>query len=148
MRPSDHVADLHSPFLHMVVRTPHQIAFEQNVFSLRLPTETGQVGLRPRGEGMIMAVEAGVVIARSPRGTCYIGTAGGLMVFDGSRAILLTPIAAAGEDQATIVARLTKLLAEPDEEMRARIALGRLETQILQRMRDENREAVLRPAEG
>lgn len=126
--------------LHVVVRTPHTIAFERDVTSLRVPTETGQVGLRPRGEGMTLAVEAGVVVACSPDRTRFVGTAGGLLVFDGRRAVLLTPLAAAGEDQAAIVARLDEFLREPDEELRARVALNRLEGQLLRRMRGEQRE--------
>lgn len=129
--------------LHLVVRTPHLIAFEKDVESLRVPTESGQVGLRPRGEAMTLAVEAGLVVARSPGRTQFIGTAGGLLVFDAGRATLLTPVAAAGDDEPAIIDRLEQLLREPDEEMQARLALDRLERQILRQMRNEQREIAL-----
>ncbi len=45
--------------LHVVIRTPRETVIEQDVVAIRVPTQTGQVGLRPRGEPNVLAVEVG-----------------------------------------------------------------------------------------
>ena len=43
--------------LRFRVRTPQGITFEAALRSLRVPTDTGQVGLRPRAERTALGVE-------------------------------------------------------------------------------------------
>ncbi len=50
--------------LHVTIRTPSETVVDQDVASLRVPTQTGQVGLRPRGEPSVLAVEAGLIVLR------------------------------------------------------------------------------------
>ena len=50
--------------LHVTIRTPRETVVDQDVASLRVPTQSGQVGLRPRGEPSVLAVEAGLIVLR------------------------------------------------------------------------------------
>ena len=86
------------PNFRFTVRTPHAIVVDEQVDSLRVPTETGQVGLRPRAEAMTLAVETGIVVARTGARTRFVGTSGGLLLSDGAGAVLLTPLAATGDE--------------------------------------------------
>ena len=83
--------------LRFCVRTPQGIAFEAGLRSLRVPTDTGQVGLRPRAERTALGVEPGLVLAGAPDGLRFVATAGGLLRCEGSEAVLLTPLAVSGE---------------------------------------------------
>jgi F0F1-type ATP synthase epsilon subunit len=120
-----------------MIRTPRELVFEADVVALRVPTHTGQVGLRPRCEATVLAVEPGLVIVRADGGVRYAGTAGGLLACDGATAALLTPLAAVGDDLGKVSSDLQKALAEPTEEMEVRRTLGRLETRIVQELRGE-----------
>ena len=121
--------------LHLMIRTPRELVFAADVVAVRVPTQTGQVGLRPRCEATVLAVEPGLVIVRIGGGVRYAGTAGGLLACDGASAALLTPLAAVGDDLEQVSSDLQKALAEPAEEMEVRRTLGRLETRILQELR-------------
>jgi len=123
------------PTLHVTIRTPSATVVDQGVAALRVPTDTGQVGLRPRGEPTVLAVEAGLIVLRLNGGMRYAGTAGGLLHASGDSASLLTPLAVAGDDVESVSRQLDTLLAAPSEEMEVRRALGRLETRILQELR-------------
>ncbi len=48
--------------LKLVVRTPREVVLERGVSSLRVPTETGQVGVRSGAEPRGLAVEPGLVL--------------------------------------------------------------------------------------
>ena len=50
--------------LKLMVRTPREVVVELRVSSIRVPTETGQVGVRPRAEPLVLAVEPGLVLVR------------------------------------------------------------------------------------
>lgn len=126
--------------LALEVRTPTELALRADAFSARVPTETGQVGLRPGAEPAVLAVEAGVVLVRSTGGTRYLGTAGGLLRLDGEKAVLLTPLAIAGDGPEEILAELDRRLGEPGSEMEARARLGKLESKILEELRRETGE--------
>jgi F0F1-type ATP synthase epsilon subunit len=122
--------------LHFTVRTPHEVVVEIEALSIRVATETGQVGLRPRSEPQILAVEAGLVLVRTDKDqTLFIGTAGGLLTAERDRANLMTPLAVQGFDRAGIMNQLQAALGEPNEEMQARAMLANLEEQILTEMR-------------
>lgn len=127
--------------LRFTVRTPHDVVLEIDARSLRVPTETGHVGLRPRAEPMVLAVEASLILVRTDtgQGVTFVGTAGGLLTCDGLTATLLTPLAVAGDDEESIMQELETALAEPSEEMQARAMLGRLESQILSELRHEGK---------
>lgn len=122
------------PTLHVVIRTPRETVVDQAVAAMRVPTQTGQVGFRPRGEPTVLAVDAGLIILRLNGGMRYAGTAGGLLHATSDSASLLTPLAVAGDDVESVSRQLDTLLAAPSEEMEVRRMLGRLETRILQEL--------------
>ncbi len=124
--------------LRVVIRTPRETVVDQNVSSMRVSTQTGQVGLRPRGEPNVLAIEAGLIVLRLNDGTQYVGTAGGLLHADGESASLLTPLAVVGDDVESVSRELDTLLSAPSEEMEVRQMLGRLENRILSELRQED----------
>ena len=103
--------------------------------SLRVPTESGQVGLRPRSEATVLAIEAGLIVLRLKDGPRYAGTAGGLLHITGQIASLLTPLAVVGDNVESILQQLDALLSTPTDEMEVRRSLARLETRIMQELR-------------
>jgi F0F1-type ATP synthase epsilon subunit len=126
------------PSLRVVIRTPRETVVQQDVAALRVPTQTGQVGLRPRGEPHVLAIEAGLIVLRLADGMQYAGTAGGLLHANGESASLLTPLAVVGDDVESVSNELEALLSAPSEEMDVRRTLGRLETRILQELRHDD----------
>ena len=120
--------------LHVTIRTPRETVVDQDVASLRVPAQSGQVGLRPRGEPSVLAVEAGLIVLRLAGGMRYAGTAGGLLHTSGAAASLLTPLAVVGDNVESVSRQLDALLSAPSEEMEVRRTLGRLETRILQEL--------------
>ena len=100
-----------------------------------MPTQTGQVGLRPRSESTILAIEAGLILMRERDHFQYAGTAGGLLRCDGLLATLLTPLAVTGDDPDAVVAELDRILAIPSEESEIRKALARIELRIREEVR-------------
>lgn len=132
--------------LHLVLRTPQTIVLEADITSLRVPTETGQVGLRPRSEASILAVEPGLVLFRVGDQLHYAGTAGGLLRCDGRKAVLLTPIAVAGDEPEAVLTALDAALALPDAEREARATLERLEKNIVRELHQAER--ISSPAGG
>jgi F0F1-type ATP synthase epsilon subunit len=131
--------------LHIIVRTQHEVVFEADATALRVPTASGQVGLRPGAEATLLAVEAGLILVHTAGRVRYIGSAGGLLSCDGVTATLLTPLAVVGDDAPTMLAKLERALAEPSEEMRARATLGQLEGEIVHELHREQRERRERP---
>ena len=124
--------------LHVVVRTPRENAVEIDAASLRLPTDTGFVGLRPNCEPTVAAVEPGLIVARLPDAAWMIGTAGGVLSCDGARAEIFTPLAVVGQDADSVLGELDRALETPIEEMQARAALDRLENGILRELRQSD----------
>jgi len=129
----------------LVVRTPREIAIELEATSIRVPTETGQVGLRARVEPLVLAVEPGLVLVRHEQAYQFVGTAGGLLRCDGTTASLLTPLAVRGDDEESVIASLEKALAQPSAEMEARETLGRLQSSILRELRQGAKAESGRP---
>ena len=121
--------------LHMIIRTPSETVVDQDVVAVRVPTQTGQVGVRPRGEPSVLAVEAGLVVLRWKGGVRYAGTAGGLLHSNGRTASLLTPLAVVGNDVEALSDQLDALLQAPSQAMDVRHAMERLERQILRELR-------------
>ncbi|HSB20579.1 MAG TPA: hypothetical protein VLD85_11265 [Anaeromyxobacteraceae bacterium] len=120
--------------LRAMVRTPHEVVLDLNVRSARFPTETGQVGVRPRGEPLVLAVEAGLILFRA-EGTRLAASAGGLLESDRERCTLYTPFAVVGTEE-EVLAALDRALATPDSELAARRSVGELERRILSELRD------------
>jgi F0F1-type ATP synthase epsilon subunit len=121
--------------IRLVVRTPQGPVFDAGVRSLRVPTDTGQVGLRPRAEASVLVVEPGLVLAGAPGGVRFVATAGGLLRCDGAQAVLLTPLAVVGDGPDAVRARLDEVLALTPADRELRALLQRLETGILRELR-------------
>lgn len=135
----------------LVARTPHATVLDLPVASLRVPTETGQVGLRPGAEPSLLEIEPGVVHYRQANGATrsdqFLGTAGGLLICDRNQATLLTPLAFVGADERDIIEQLDAALTAPDSELGARKTLSQLEGQIVNELRKQQLEGrePLRP---
>jgi len=125
--------------LHVTIRTPHQIVCEQDFISVRVPTATGHVGLRPKSEATLLAVEPGLILLKGETSTVYAVTAGGLLRTDGASVVLLAPLAVTGVDRASLIAELDGALATPTEEMAVRGLLERLETDVLSEIQRNRR---------
>ena len=121
--------------LRLIVRTPREVVLELDATSLRVPTESGQVGMRPRVEALVLAVEPGLVLVRHGDSLHFIGSAGGLLRCDGKRASLLTPLAVAGKDEDEVMTALEQALAQPNVELEARVTLSRFQSRILRELR-------------
>jgi len=117
--------------LRFVVRTPHAVVIDVTARAARVLTETGHVGLRPRMEAVVVAVEAGLTLLRTESGMRFVGTAGGLLSCDGTQATLFTPLGVMGDDPAVVRAELDRALAAPGPELEVRAALETLENRIL-----------------
>ena len=123
------------PALQLRVRTPQGVVFEAPVRSLRVPTDTGQVGLRPRAERTALGVEPGLVLAHGAEGLRFVATAGGLLRCDGREAVLLTPLAVAGTSAAAVRVELEAALHGARADFELRRLLQRLETGLLHELR-------------
>ena len=129
--------------LNVVVRTPHETVFEADCRSLRIPVESGQVGLRPTVERHVTAFETGIVNFQAPDHTIrFIGTAGGLLLCDGMTATLLTPLAVVGDDEESVVSQLDDVLGQPSSEMETRVMLTRLEGEIVNELQRDRTERM------
>ena len=120
--------------LELIIRTPHEVVVKAPLLGARVPTPTGMVGLRPRGEPQLLAIEPGLVILRdgAPR---FAATAGGLLECDRERALLYTPFAVVGDDEGEVLAALDRASALPDGELALRRQLGEIEQRIVRELR-------------
>lgn len=134
--------------LLLTVRTPHEVVLRTGIDSLRVPTESGLVGLRPRAEGSLLVVEPGLVLAREGTGVRFIATAGGLLVHRNKECELFTPMAVMGSGADEVLRALDRLLAEPTEEMNTRRQLSRLEQRVLETLRGRQRASAASAREG
>jgi F0F1-type ATP synthase epsilon subunit len=132
--------------LRLVIRTPHEVVLDELVQAARVPTVTGQVGLRPREEPVLLAIEPGLILLRTKDVLRFAASAGGLFEGNREQAILYTPFAVAGDDADEVVAALDKALATPDSEIAARHRLGELEERIVEELR--HRPPAARTREG
>ena len=125
--------------IRLVVRTPHQVIFDDRVRGARVPTETGQVGLRPRGEPLVLVIEPGLVLLRGGGGLRFGATVGGLLESSREQCTLYTPAAVVGSSEDEVLSALDRLLSAPDRELVARRQLAELEQRILQELRESPR---------
>jgi F0F1-type ATP synthase epsilon subunit len=116
--------------LTVELRTPHAVVLSRALRSLRVPTETGLVGLRPRGEVMSLVVEPGLLVMRHDDGVAFAATAGGLLEADATHATLYTPFAVVGDEAGALLAALDRAVNAADSELAARRQLGELERRI------------------
>ncbi|HEX7785395.1 MAG TPA: hypothetical protein VF653_04170 [Methylomirabilota bacterium] len=125
--------------IRLVVRTPHEVVFDDRVRSARVPTETGQVGLRPRGEPLVLVIEPGLVLLRGDAALRFGATVGGLLESSHERCTLYTPAAVVGASEDEVLGALERLLSAPDPELAARRQLVELEQRIVQQLRESPR---------
>jgi F0F1-type ATP synthase epsilon subunit len=117
--------------LQVEVRTPQKRVLDAPAHSVQVPTETGLVGLRPRGEPQVLAFEAGLVVLRTEQGDRFVATAGGLLEAERTRCVLYTPFATVGESEMEMEQALQQLLSSPPAELVARQRLQELEQRIV-----------------
>lgn len=120
--------------LHVEIRTPHALAVDLDVRAIRVPTATGQVGLRPRGEPLALVVEPGLIVLRADGATRYAATAGGLLRADREHCVLYTPFAVEGTDAQAVLAAIEQALEMPGSELAARKGLDELEQRIVREL--------------
>jgi F0F1-type ATP synthase epsilon subunit len=121
--------------LRLRVQTPHATVVDERVTTARVPTHTGQVGLRPREEPLCLVVEPGLILANAGGRELFIASAGGLLEGDRTDATLFTPFAVTGASDEEVLAALDDALKAPDSELAARRRLGELEQRIVQEVR-------------
>lgn len=117
--------------MHFVIQTPRDRIFDGQVRAVRVPTETGQVGLRSRMEPMILAIEPGLMVIRTDGEIRFAASAGGLLIIDRDESAVYTPYAATGLSGPELLAALEERLGTPEGELAARRQLGELERHIL-----------------
>lgn len=116
--------------LNFRLRTPEALVFDGMVRSVRVPVETGLVGIRPRSESLILAVEPGLIILRHDGDTRFAATVGGLFEHAGWTATLFTPFGVVGEEREVLEA-LDRVQASPEGDLAARRRLADLEGRIV-----------------
>ena len=121
--------------LRFVIRTPHEVVFDADVRAARVPAQSGQVGLRPRGEPCSLVVEPGLLLLHVPEGERFAASAGGLLECERDHAELYTPFAAVGEHGEQVLAELDRALAIPGSALAARRRLAELEQRIVRELR-------------
>ncbi len=121
--------------IRFIVQTPHGCVLDEQVCSLRVRTSTGHVGLRPRNEPSLLAIEPGLVLARSDVNH-FVASVGGLVRCDRDSARMLTPLAVVGTDRGKVSQQLEAALSLPGSDLELRRILRRLEAGILGEMRD------------
>lgn len=121
--------------LHFVLRTPHEVVVDDHLRAARVPTETGQVGLRPGQEPFVAAIAPGLCLLRDGDRLRFAATARGLLEAGRDGAVLYTPFAVAGDRGEDVLAALDRALAAPESELVVRRRMGELERHIVQQLR-------------
>jgi F0F1-type ATP synthase epsilon subunit len=131
--------------LKLIVRTPQAIVVETEARAIRVLTETGHVGLRPKMEPVILTAEPGLALVHREDSCLFVGTAGGLLKCEGAVATLLTPLAVAAEDQGSVMQELQQQLSEPQAELDVRTTIDTIQLSILNEISDDRRRRVHNP---
>jgi len=121
--------------LHFRILTPHAAVLDARVAGARIPTQTGQVGLRPNQEPLVLVVDPGLIVFRIDDRRHFAASAGGLLESHRDEAVIYTPYAAHGDTDTEVLDALRGALAEPDGELSARKRLGELERRIVHELR-------------
>lgn len=125
--------------LRLVIRTPHAAVVDRDVEAARVPTRTGQLGLRPRQEPFITVVESGLVIFDAGTGRAFAATAGGLLRADHDTAVLATPFAVTGSTGDEVLRALDAAVSAPDSELVTRGRMALLEQRIVRELDPSHR---------
>ncbi|MEZ4370792.1 MAG: hypothetical protein R3B07_08200 [Polyangiaceae bacterium] len=125
------------PNFLLAIRTPRQLVATLSLRSLRVPTESGQAGVRPRMEPCMLALVAGLVLIHTQDGLQFCATAGGLLEVSREQVTLYTPFAALGDAPKAVLAALDRALAEPSGELVARRRLAELEQRIVRELHSQ-----------
>jgi F0F1-type ATP synthase epsilon subunit len=128
-------------WLVLVVRTPREEVVRRRVRAVRVPTETGSVGILPRAERAALVVEPGLVVARGDATFTLVGTAGGLLRIDRDQVILLSPLAIVGDDAGSVRERVAELTRETSAEAELRRHIEMLERGLVAESRRRGRAA-------
>jgi F0F1-type ATP synthase epsilon subunit len=120
--------------LRLTIRTPHDVILGEPVRSARIPTQSGQLGLRPGMEPMVLAIEPGLIIVRLDGGDRFVATAGGLLAAGREASTVYTPYGVTGSSEDEVLAALDVALETPGSELAARRQLGELERHILREL--------------
>lgn len=129
-----------------VVRTPHGEVLRSRLVSLRVPTETGSVGILAGMERAAIAIEPGLVVGRTADADVFIATAGGILRVERARATLLAAVAVVGRDPASVVAAMTALTATSTAEAELRRRIDKLEQSLVAQSRRRDGHALARSA--
>ena len=121
--------------LRVVVLTPEATVLDTFVRSLRLPADTGQVGIRLRCEPAVSPLEPGLVLLGRNGEHGYLATAGGVVRSDGRTAVILTPLAVAGDEADSVLSRLADALSAQTPELELRRTIHNLEKGMLLELR-------------
>jgi F0F1-type ATP synthase epsilon subunit len=121
--------------LRLIIRTPSEVVLDTRVQGARVPTPSGQAGLRPRQEPLLLVVEPGLIVYHLDGEPRFAASAGGLFQADRDRAVLYTPFAVLGERAEDVIEALDRAFAVPDSELAARRRLGELEDRIVKELR-------------
>lgn len=126
-------------YLQFLIRTPRDTAYDTRVRGLRVPTASGQVGIRRGAEPLLLVVEPGLIVIHAADADRFAASAGGLFECDVQRCVLYTPFAVTGAQDADVLAALDRALATPDGELAARHRLDELEQQIVRELAHRDR---------
>ncbi len=121
--------------LALSVRTPHGLMFERALTSARIPVATGQVGLRPRMETSILAVESGLMLFRCGETTWFAASAGGLLRTTRVACVVFTPFAVVDSSPEAVLELLAQAVHDPASELEAHHRLEELEQRIIKELR-------------
>jgi F0F1-type ATP synthase epsilon subunit len=134
--------------LKLIVRTPQKVVVETFATSVRVLTETGHVGLRPKMEAVVLAVETGLVLVYQSDAILFVGTTGGLLMCDGQMLTLLTPLAVAATNEEAVVNDLQRELDHPQSELEVRKAISSIQSRIVNELREDRRRRDKRSEGG
>lgn len=127
--------------LQLLMRTPHDTVYDNRVRGLRVPTASGQVGIRRGAEPMLLVVEPGLIVIHAADADSFAASAGGLLECDTQCCVLYTPFAVTGAEDADVLAALDRALATPDGELAARRHLDELERRIVRELGHRDRRS-------
>lgn len=134
--------------LQLIVRTPQSVVVDTETDSVRVVSETGHVGLRPRMEHVVLAVEPGLVLVHRGESVLFVGTLGGLLTCDGEIVTILTPLAVAEENEEAVMRDLQTQLDQPKTEMEVRNTINGIQKNILNELKDDRRRRARQPEAG